>query len=70
MRVIQMPRPKSQEPTVNFNARIPASLREKASVVAANTQTDLTKQVRAFFERYVAEYEKEHGPIDLNQQAA
>lgn len=58
-----MPRPKSTEATVNFNARVPLELREKATIAAALLDSDMSKEARKFLKQLVAKAEAIHGPI-------
>ena len=60
-----MPRPKSSETIVNFNARVPFALREKAAIAAALLDSDLSKEARKFLKDLVVRAEAIYGPITL-----
>ena len=65
MLTLTMPSRRADEKWVNFNARVPFELREKASIAAARKNSDLSKQARIFLEQLVAEHEAKFGPIAL-----
>ena len=65
MLTLTMPRRKSNEQMVNFNARVPYELREKATIAAALLDSDLSKETRKLLKELVAKAEAIHGPIIL-----
>lgn len=60
-----MPKPKSTEPIVTLNVRVPLDLREKAAVAAGLLDSDLSKEARKFLKELVKRAEDIHGPITL-----
>lgn len=67
MQTIILARPRRILNSVLFNMKVDATLREKAMVAAVREHSDLSKEVRKFMERLVAESEAKHGPILLPQ---
>jgi hypothetical protein len=58
-------RPRRIQNSVLFNMKVDATLRDKAMEAALREHSDLSKEVRKFMERLVAESEAKHGPIVL-----
>jgi hypothetical protein len=65
MQTILMAKPKSSEPIVTLNVRVPLDLREKAAIAAGLLDSDLSKEARKFLKELVARAEATHGPIVL-----
>lgn len=65
MLTLSMPKPKSDVQMVNFNARVPLELREKAAIAATLLDSDLSKEARKFLKDLVKRAEDKHGPIVL-----
>lgn len=61
-------RPRRIVDSVLFNMKVEADLREKAMIAAYREHSDLSKEVRKFMERLVAESEAKHGPILLPEK--
>jgi hypothetical protein len=61
-----MPRPKSEDPAVQFPFRMKGSLKQKFEYVAGKQRRKPTDLLTLLAEDAVAAYEKEHGPINLS----
>jgi hypothetical protein len=60
-----MPRPKSEDPAVQFPFRMKGSLKQKFEYVASKQRRKPTDLLTLLAEDAVAAYEKENGPIKI-----
>ena len=60
-----MSRAKASKEMVNFNARVPLALREKATIAAALLDSDLSKEARKFLKELVAKAEAAFGVLPV-----
>lgn len=51
-----------------FSLRLPEELMKKLRIVADKNRRSLNKQIEFLVAQYIAEYEKENGPIDIKEE--
>lgn len=51
-----------------FSLRLPDELMEKVRVLAAKNKRSINKEIEYVLEQYIADYEKKHGPIKIEEE--